>query len=435
MSEVNGPGKEPSKQRQFMREKIVKQPMSKRQVVKRAVAFFFAAIIFGVVSAVSFVVSKPFAERFLGEESTTESTPITIPKDEETTPPPPTSPPETEETEPIEDMLQTAMETYQFSADDLVSIYGNLRALCQDADKSIVVVHSVKREMDWFDNPVENTGLYAGIIVAATKEQLLILTPEDAVEEADSIKVTFSDASEVAGTIKQTDKVAGMAIVSVNTSELDVEKLKEIKPIELGNSYSVKQGDPVIAVGGPGGAVHSTSYGFISYINRNAQVADGVTRILYTDIACSAETGTFLINISGQVIGWVADGYKSESNEAVTAVMAISDYKGILEKLTNGVPAAYFGVIGQEVTETMEISGLPRGVYVVSSIVDGPAYNVGIQNGDIITKIDDKDITSMKEFQAQIESLTPEQPVSAVVRRGSRDAYTELEFEVPIGAR
>lgn len=67
--------------------------------------------------------------------------------------------------------------------------------------------------------------------------------------------------------------------------------------IPLGNSYSVRQGDPVIAVGAPGGIVHSSAYGFISYIMKNVQVPDGMTRLLLADICGDAPTGTFLLNL------------------------------------------------------------------------------------------------------------------------------------------
>jgi len=156
-----------------------------------------------------------------------------------------------------------------------------------------------------------------------------------------------------------------MAIVSVSTSSLGKALLEDVKALELGNSYSVKQGDLVIAVGGPAGMVHSTGYGFITYITKNVQVTDGITRILYSDVKGNAVTGTFLLNTAGQIIGWVTDEYKNDSSKDMTAAMAISDYKSILEKISNGGQYPYFGIRGQEVTAVMNGSGMPLGVYVV----------------------------------------------------------------------
>ena len=89
-------------------------------------------------------------------------------------------------------------------------------------------------------------------------------------------------------------------------------------------------------------------------------------------------------------MGWATDTYQSGDNgqtEDKTMAIPISEYKGVLQKLTNGQSAPYFGIRGQDVTSVMMESGIPSGVYITDSIADGPAYNVGIQNGDILTKI------------------------------------------------
>jgi len=153
--------------------------MSKRDMLKRSLGLLAAAVTFGVVAAVTFVVSRPVAERFLAKETTAESIPVTIPKDDpETLPSEPETTSAAAETEPIEDILKSAMEKYPFSVDDLDTLYGSLRTVVQKADKGIVTVHSVKTQTDWFNNPVENSGLFSGIITASANDELLVLTPE-----------------------------------------------------------------------------------------------------------------------------------------------------------------------------------------------------------------------------------------------------------------
>ena len=105
--------------------------------------------------------------------------------------------------------------------------------------------------------------------------------------QADSISVTFSDGTKVTGQTKQIDEVLNMAVISVKCQELGEELRKEIKILTLGNSYSVKTGDIVIGVGGPSGQVHSMTYGTVSYIARNVQMTDGITRIIYADISAT----------------------------------------------------------------------------------------------------------------------------------------------------
>lgn len=435
MPENNGPDDRKTEPRQFINEKIVRQPMSKRDMLKRALGLFATAVIFGIIAAVTFAVSRPVAERFFAKGSTSESIPVTIPKDDPETMPSEVETGSAAETEPIEDILKSAIEKYPFSVDDLNTLYGSLRTLVQKADKGIVTVHSVKTQTDWFNNPVENSSLFSGVIIATANQELLVLTPDGAVEDAEAIRVAFSDGTEVQGTIKQTDKLSGMAIVSVSTADLGRALLEEIKAIELGNSYSVKQGDLVVAIGGPAGMVHSVGYGFISYITKNVQITDGMTRILYSDVKGSAGTGTFLMNTSGQIIGWVTDEHKNDSSKDMTAAMAISDYKSILGKMSNGVSYPYFGIKGQEVSAVMNSNGMPLGVYVVDVNADSPAYNAGIQCGDIIRTMGKETIVTMKDFQSVLENSNPGDVIPVSVSRNGREEYKEIQFQVTIGAR
>ena len=142
----------------------------------------------------------------------------------------------------------------------------------------------MQQEVEWVDNPVETTGLYAGAVIADTGQELLILTPEAAVEKADSIKVTFGDGKDVDGRMRQKDTITGMAIVSVNTSDVEESILKSVKEVPLGNSYTMREGDLIVAVGAPAGVVHSVNYGFVSYVLKNAQMVDQHCRLFYSDI-------------------------------------------------------------------------------------------------------------------------------------------------------
>ena len=68
-------------------------------------------------------------------------------------------------------------------------------------------------------------------------------------------------------------------------------------------------------------------------------------------------------------------------------------------------------------------------------VPDGPAYNAGIQNGDIIVRIDDKDIATIKDYQNQVEALNQGAVVTVVVQRKAIEEYKELEYQVTVGAR
>ena len=401
MSEIQDPEKKPEKKndRDFISEKIVRPAPSKKQIATKMATAACAGVIFGVVSAVCFALTRPILEQ-LSEGNRPTASAISIPKDEVESS---VEAQETEsaaetETEPVEEMVQTALEHYRYTVDDLSSLLNSLRARAQTADKSVVVVHSVQQNTDWFDNPVETTGLYAGVIIAKT--------------------------------------ISRMAIVSISTGDVDSSQLRDLEPMALGNSYQVRQGDLLAAVGSPAGVVHSLDYGFVSYVVKSSPMVDQHCRILYSDILANAECGTFLINTDGELVGWAqvpADNSGTESQ--VTEIFGISDYKGILEKLSNGQAIPCIGIVGQEVTDVQVANGLPEGVYVVNAVTEKPAYNAGIQNGDILTHINGNPVRSMKEYQAALDKMTCGQIIHVTVARNGRDTYTELEFDVTVGSR
>lgn len=447
MLDNKNPEDEPRQKHSFIREKVVKQPLTRRQVLFRAGCVILAAAACGAAAGAMFAVVSPLAQRYLGQEEMEESTEITIPRDEPESSAAEVSIPETETTEPeetkdslwesesFEELVQSAIENYEYTAADVASIYAGLKTVVAGTDHGIVTVHSVQQGLDWFDNPVETSGLYAGVVIGSTAQEYLILTPDSAVEHADSIKVTFFDNSEVDGSIKQTDQISGMAMVSVQADALEQGTKDNLVLLPLGNSYSVKQGDPVIAVGAPAGLVHSSAYGCISYVMRNVQVPDGITRLLFADIRGNASAGTFLLNLNGQMIGWVTDEYDNEQDSGLMTVRAISDYKTILEKMSNGIAVPYLGIRGQEVSTAMVSDGIPNGVYVADCIQNGPAYNAGIQNGDVIVKIGEKSISTIKDYENQLEDLHEGDSVTITVQRKSVNEYKEFEYQVIVGAR
>ena len=420
---------------QFIQEKIVRQPLSRRQIIRYIILTVICAVLFGTISAVCFTVTKTVAKKIMGQEKAEESRSITIPKDETQTPVP-VQETSTEPTEPVEEKVRSELEKYPYSLEDLNKMYGNLRTLASEADKSIAAIHSIQREKDWFDNPIETTGQFSGVVIDARREEVLVLAPSKAVETADSLEVVFSDSEVVPGTVKQTDSQMGLTVICADVSSLEDVQYEKIKPVKLGNSYSSRQGDLVFTVGSPAGMVHSSSYGFISYIAKNVQMTDGNARVLYADVKSRADAGTFLLNTDGELIGWGTDRYDQDVETGMKTFMSISDYKGILELLSNGIPVPYLGIEGQEVTTEMEKNGMPAGIYITAAAPESPAYNAGLQSGDILDEINDVKIEGMKNFQAQVERLHVGDHITVTVQRNNgKDEYKEIEFAVTMGAR
>lgn len=435
--------------REFIREKIVKQPLSKREQIKRLFVCTCGAVVFGAVSAISFVLVKPTAERYLCAKEESTAPTVQFEKDDpELLPAESLSDQETgealkqpeeekrEEEKQLQKTIENTVKEYALSGEHLNAVYAALRSVGQRADKGIVTIRSGKEQQDLFGNPIESTGSYAGAVIADGSGEYLIFTSAEGVRDASSIQVAFYDGSWAAGAVKQIDEVLDMAVVSVSAEALSEQLKSGIAILPLGNSYAVRVGDPVLAVGAPAGVVHSMTVGTVSYVAKNVSLTDGMSRIFYADLGSHASLGTFLLNTAGEIIGWSSEEYRMEGSSAPTAAVAISDYKAILEKMSNGISSAYFGIKGQEITEALsQHDAIPRGVYVLDAVTGGPAYDAGIQNGDVIIKFEEEPIVSFKDLQAQIEGAESGKPVRVTVMRQGREGYTELNYYVEIRAR
>ena len=110
---------------QFIQEKIVRQPLSRRQIIRYIILTVICAVLFGTISAVCFTVTKTVAKKIMGQEKVEESRPITIPKDEpETQAPVPVQEASTEPTEPVEEKVRSELEKYPYYLEDLNSTNG-----------------------------------------------------------------------------------------------------------------------------------------------------------------------------------------------------------------------------------------------------------------------------------------------------------------------
>ena len=119
-----------------------------------------------------------------------------------------------------------------------------------------------------------------------------------------------------------------------------------------------------------------------------------------------------------------------------TGAVGISDLKSSIERLSNGSVLAYMGIVGQDVTEEIsESKQIPRGVYVSDAVLEGPAYNAGLQSGDVVVALDDTEVLTVNMIETFLEGKLPEETVTAHVKRMGRDGYADMEFYVVLGGR
>ena len=103
-------------------------------------------------------------------------------------------------------------------------------------------------------------------------------------------------------------------------------------------------------------------------------------------------------------------------------------------KLSNGQELAYLGIVGLDVTEEVaEEYGVPMGAYVKQVVIDSPAMEAGIQNGDVIVKLGTTNITSFSDYKDAMLKCQPDDLMMVTVKRMGRDEYVELSYEITLG--
>ena len=449
-----------SEKKPFIKENIVKKTQIGRGF-RRFIIILVSGILIGIIAAVTMVLAKPAAEKFFGEEETTTQEVVIIPRDEvpeemtsqaieettqgETTQeyalesepeaePESTEASEEETTKAVEEIVQSAMEDYQYSIDDMTALWKNMSVLCDDIDGSIVTVRTQSNGTDWFDNEISKEGEYSGIVVAKTGYSSIILAPEAAVRDKDIVSIIWQNDYECRGKVESSDSISGLAVIVVYDIALDDETQKIAKPVKLGNSYLIKRGDILIALGSPKSLPHSTAYTWASFVAKNESDIDGQKTLIYTTEKCDSEKGTWFVNSNGEFIGWSVE--KENNNQSSeTVITGLSEYKTILEKMSNGSDYPYLGIRAIDVDNVNSDTELPRGIYVTEVLSDSPAYQAGIQPGDIVTKIQDVAITSTGELVKAVEELKVSDPATVSVKRNGRDEYVDIDYELTVGKR
>lgn len=223
--------------------------------------------------------------------------------------------------------------------------------------------------------------------------------------------------------------------MSVSVVAVPKEVLNQITTLNLGNSYQVVNGTPVVAAGCPAGYTGSMMTGLVSLVQRNTIGTDTAFRLIYPDIRLAETGGGFLFSVEGNLLGILSKTY-GDAATGLPAAIGISSLKGIIESLSSGIDAAYLGVQGQNVTaEIAENYGMPVGIFVNKVVMDSPAYLAGMNPGDIIVGSGDSEILTTQRLQSFLESYSTGDVVHLNIYRGGQDEYIEMDFEVTLGAR
>ena len=275
------------------------------------------------------------------------------------------------------------------SSDKSTNVY---QAVSEKAKPSVVGITTTTVSSDnMFSMPTESTGVGTGIIVDSNG---YILTNSHVISDgkAKTVSVLFNDGSTVDGQVYWYDSQLDLAIVKVNKTGLTA--------AELGDSDKVQIGDISIAIGNP--------YGL--------DLAGTVT----------------LLNSSGEVIG--INTAKASEGEGLGFSIPINTAKPIIESIIkNGsYEKVTLGIKGTDASTYAKYSNQQLssedGVYVSEVVSGSAAEKAGGKSGDIITKIDDTDLSVMSDLTKHLYNYTTGDSATLVVNRNGKEVKLNVKF-------
>ncbi len=416
--------------RGFIRSRIKDKPLDKKKFMMRLGMAVVLGVLFGLVAAVSYTAGVYHLENTVYQTPVRE---VVISEAEAK----PESPDQTDEVVLEEDRVEET-EPKVVKAYDLESyeqLYTDLYDIAKDAAKSMLPVHAVTEDADWFSDTFESSKGGSGLVIADNRREFLILVDNSIIADAREIQVTLPDESTVSATTKKYDPYTGMAIIGIPIADIKEEVRDEIIPAQLGTSTGdVLLGKPVIAIGSPLGVSDSVSYGIVTSSSKMVQKPDEQLQLLTTDICGSSNGSGILVNLKGQTMGIITQEEYEDKNSNLICAYGISGMKSSIERMANGRDKAYLGIYGADVTkEVMESLSIPEGAYITAIDVDSPAMDCGMQSGDVITAFGTSEIKSFSDFETAMNKSLPGDEAVITVERASRNGYSEMTFSVILG--
>ena len=288
----------------------------------------------------------------------------------------------------------------------------------------------------------ESESAGSGIIISQNDSELLVVTNNHVVEGSDTLTVTFNDGNSVEAQIKGTDSARDLAVVAVPLDLISDDTMNAIKVATLGDSDSLKVGEPAIAIGNALGYGQSVTTGIISATGRTIDGFDG--EYIQTDAAINpGNSGGALLNANGEVIGINSAKINSSAVEGMGFAIPISDASDVIQNLMNKETRSkvsdeergYLGIKGYDVSEEgAQMYNMPTGVYVKEVISGGGAEKAGLTKGSIITGFEGSSISGMSSLQEQLQYYKAGEEVTLTVQIPDKNGeYTEKDITVTLG--
>lgn len=271
-----------------------------------------------------------------------------------------------------------------------------------------------------------------------------ILTNNHVVAKAQKIVVTLADGKKLAASLVGRDPASDLAVIKIPFGVAGV-----VAP--LGDSDQVRVGQKAIAIGNPFGLSHTLTTGIVSALDRSIRTEEGaqIDDLIQTDAAINpGNSGGPLLNSNGEVIGINTAIFSlSGGYQGIGFAIPINRAKEVAAQLiTSGrVPRPWLGITGISLTkalsEELGIEIKDGGVLIVEVLPGSPAYQAGLRGGnvevvvgslrlllggDIITAINDKKVSTMKDLVRLLNRFKVGQTITLIIIRNRSPLALEV---------
>lgn len=432
----------------FLKENIKKKPINKSKIGKKIIVTIISAIIFGIVASLVILVLEPFLARKINKTATEKPSLIVLPEDEKT--------PEEllseymmqensmsvngeEMKSPVElpltdEQISEILSKVELDASSYKQMATSIAVYARQMGKYIVTINSSSSTIDLLKTTNNSVNTSSGLIIAKNNKELLILADSTYIKVNGETFITFSNNVSASAVIKGRDNNTTYTVLAVNLADLPENMNVDDYIPSLGNSNAIYVGMPVIAMGSPRGVAGSIGYGIIDTPKQVVPQIDAMVNAVQTNIEGSNNPSGVIFNFQGSVVGIITAAEKTSGNNIV--FYGITELKNRIEKMSNEVSINYLGITAIDVPSYVNSSqGVPFGAYVTDIKMDSPAMRAGMQNGDVIVSVDEKNISNYSEYIYELNQKKVGDSVRLTINRKAVNGYKEMEFEMIVEGR
>ena len=308
------------------------------------------------------------------------------------------------------------------------------------ANKQSSVFGTEESNSDTDNQQIASEG--SGVIYKKNENDAYIVTNTHVINGASKVDIRLADGTKVPGEIIGSDTFSDIAVVKISS-----EKVTTVA--EFGDSSQLNVGETAIAIGSPLGSeyANTVTQGIISSLNRNVSLKseDGQaisTKAIQTDTAINpGNSGGPLVNIQGQVIGITSSKIASNGGTSVEGLgfaIPSNDVQNIIKQLESdgkvtrpalGIQMVNLSNVGANDLRKLNIpSGLTSGV-VVRSVQSNMPANGHLQKYDVITKVDEKEITSSTDLQHALYNHAIGDTIKITYYRNGKEETTSIKLD------